>query len=196
MQEIIIESRSLWNYLQEQDKKGQLDNMMYEIAKNDEYGTVVYVSKDNESRYCITVEADDMEIYSDYIYNKDEAEEICNKVYNNYLTDRVVDVLMESKEDSALAQMDEIEIREEELSEIVATFIMNVLGGDTCFDITNFDEIINDCKEHFLEYMARKHGFAIYRPMILEDENGEDFFEEYPYECMEFNDKDNPIYQL
>ena len=31
--------------------------------------------------------------------------------------------------------------------------------------------------------------------MILEDENGEEFFEEYPYDCMEFDDPDNPVYE-
>lgn len=195
MQEIIIEPCSLWEYLKGLDKRGQLDNIMYEIAKSEEYGTVVYVSKDEKGRYRISVEADDIEVYSDFIYNKEDAEETCNKIYNNYLTDRVVEVLMEIGEDSALAQMDEIEIREEELTNIVTVFIMDVLGGDTYYDGTIFDEIIDDCKEHFLEYMARKHGFTIYRPMILEDEDGKDFFEEYPYECMEFDDKNNPIYK-
>lgn len=195
MQEIIIEPRNLWEYLQEQDKKGQLNSVMYEIAKNEEYGTAVYVTKDDKGRYCISVEADDIEVFSDFVYDKEDAEETCNKVYDDYLTDRVIEILTESDEESALAQMDEIELREEELTEQVTSFIMDVLGGDTYFDGVDFDEIVDDCKEHFLEYMARKHGLAIYRPMILEDEEGEDFFEEYPYECMEFEDEENPIYK-
>lgn len=195
MQEIIIEARNLWKYLQEQDAKGQLNNIMYEIAKSEEYGTMVYVTKDEKGRYCISVEADDIEVFSDFIYDKGDAEDICNKVYDDYLTDRVIERLMELDEDSALAQTDEIELREEELDELVTTFITEVLGGDTYFDGVDFDEIVYDCKEHFLEYMARKHGLAIYRPMILEDEDGEDFFEEYPYECMEFDDENNPVYQ-
>lgn len=195
MQEIIIEPPALWGYLQEQDKKGLLDNIMYEIANNKEYGVTVYVTKDDEGRYCITVEADDNEVYSDFIYDNKDAEEICGKVYDNYLTDRVVERLMDLEEDSAFGQADMIELREEELDELAASFIMEVLGGDTYFDGVDFDDIVDDCKEHFLEYMARKHGLAVYRPMILEDEDGEDFFEEYPYECMEFDDEDNPVYQ-
>lgn len=27
------------------------------------------------------------------------------------------------------------------------------------------------------------------------NEDGDDFFEEYPYECMVFEDEDNPVYQ-
>lgn len=196
MQEIIIEPSNLWKYLQEQDKRGQLDNIMYEIASNEEYGTTVYVTKDENGRYCISVDADDIEIFSELIRDKDDAEDTCKKIYDDYLTDRVVERLMELEEDTAFAQMDEMELREEELNELVATFIMEVLGGNTYFDGVDFDEIIDDCKEHFLEYMARKHNLQIYRPMILEDEHGEDFFEEYPYECMEFGDENNPIYKL
>ncbi|MDE6149403.1 MAG: hypothetical protein K2F81_04830, partial [Ruminococcus sp.] len=131
MQEIIIEPRSLWEYLQEQDKKGQLNSVMYEIAKNEEYGTAVYVTKDDKDRYCISVEADDIEVFSDFVYDKEDAEETCSKVYDDYLTDRVIEILTESEEESALAQMDEIELREEELTEQVTSFIMDVLGGDT-----------------------------------------------------------------
>lgn len=197
MQEIIIDPRGLWEYIQEQDKHGELDGVMCEIAKNEEYGIAVYITKDDENdRYAILVEADDMEIFSDYIYDKEDAEETCNIVYDNYLTDKVLELFFESEDDTTLSQEDKIELREEELDESVISFIMDVLGGDTYFDSVDFDDIVKDCKEHFLEYMARKHGFAIYRPMILEDESGEDFFEEYPYECMEFDDEDNPIYQL
>jgi hypothetical protein len=43
--------------------------------------------------------------------------------------------------------------------------------------------------------MARKWGLMIRRPMFLEDEAGEEFFEEFPYDCIEFEDEDNPIYK-
>ena len=193
MQEIIIEPFDLWDYLEEQDKTGQLDNILYDIAHNEEFGTTVYVTKDNNGKFCISVEADDVEIYSDYIRNREDAEKICKQVYDDYLTDRVIGIIVNIQ--SQLEQEDEIELREEELSELTLQFIMDILGGDTYFDGTGLDEIVDDCKEHFLEYLARKHDLSIYRPMILEDEKGDDFFEEYPYECMVFEDEDNPIYQ-
>ncbi len=195
MQEIIIEPYELWDYLEEQDKTGQLDNVIYDIAHNEEFGTTVYVTKGCNGKFCISVEADDVEIYSDDICNREEAEKICKQVYDDYLTDRVIEIIMEMQEESQLEQEDEIELREEELSELTLQFIMDILGGDTYFDGIGLDKIVDDCKEHFLEYLSRKHELSIYRPMILEDENGDDFFEEYPYECMIFEDEDNPIYQ-
>ena len=81
----------------------------------------------------------------------------------------------------------EIEAREFELSEATEIFVSSVVS-----DIEVDPEVIEDCKEHFLEYMYRKFGLSIHRPMVLEDEEGEEFFEEYPYECMEFEDA--PLY--
>ena len=64
--------------------------------------------------------------------------------------------------------------------------------GDSYFE-DDIDDAIVDVKEHMLEYMARKPGLLIYRPMYLEDEDGKDFYSEYPYEEMIFEDC-NPIY--
>ena len=127
-----------------------------------------------------------------------DAEKTCSKIYDEYLTDKVVDILTEIAEDeeeSLLEQQDAIEEREMELDIAVSEFISAVLGGDAYLDSEDYDDIIEDCKDHFLEYLARKHGLDIFRPMVLEDEDGEDFYEEYPYDCMEFDDEDNPIYQ-
>ena len=62
-------------------------------------------------------------------------------------------------------------------------------------EMVEHSEVYDDLKEHFLEYMARKWGLVIHRPMFLEDENGEEFYEDYPYDCIEFEDEDNPIYK-
>ncbi len=198
MQHIIIEPYKLWEYIKQQDKNGQLDTTMYEIASNEEYGIAVYISKDEKGRYCIVVEADESEIFNECVYSADDAQRTCDRVYENYLTDKVINIISSMEDDNDVLGMeaeDEMELREDDLTEFTMNFIMDVLGGDAYFDGNDLDEIVEDCKEHFLEYLARKHGLAIYRPMILEDEDGEDFFEEYPYECMEFDDEDNPIYQ-
>ena len=64
---------------------------------------------------------------------------------------------------------------------------------DSFGDADSF-EIAQDVLDHICEYLYRKHDISSRRPMILEDENGEEFFEEFPYECMEFDDPDNPVY--
>lgn len=93
---------------------------------------------------------------------------------------------------------DKITEREDELDTAMYDFLSTVAGWDAIgLNIT--DEVVEDCKEHFLEYLARKHGVQIYRPMIIEYDNDDgttdEEYEEYPYDCLEFEDEDNPIYR-
>ena len=85
-----------------------------------------------------------------------------------------------------------IDEREDEIELSVRDFV-SVVSDTGCYNIE--DEVIDDLKEHFLEYMYRKWGIGIYRPMYLEDtDTGEDYFTEYPYDDLVYED-DNPIYK-
>lgn len=202
-QKILLEPSEVWGYYIEH--KDDIENTMYEIASNDAYGVVIYLSEDVKGVACITVNADDSEVYSESVVNDTDCQRTVDKIYNDYLTDKAVEILSElaleeedaETDESLLEQEDTIAEREEELDAFVYDFVMSILGGEAYYDGTGFelDDMLEDIKDHFLEYMARKHDLPIYRPMVLEDENGEDFFEEYPYECMVFEDEDNPIYK-
>lgn len=197
MREITITPKELWAFLKKKDDAGELKTTMFQIASNDEFGVEIYATKE-ESAYCIVVVADSYEAEREHIFNAADAERICGRLYEDYLTESAIELLSgfrewDDEQDEDDLVMEEIAGRETELSEAVTTFISDVLDGEIFID-GDFDEVIEDCKDHFLEYLARKHGFDIYRPMILEDEDGEDFFEEYPYQCMVFEDENNPIY--
>ena len=84
-----------------------------------------------------------------------------------------------------------IEEREDEITVLFQNLLFDLLVDTANEDIIN--DIVEDVKEHTLEYIARKHGMPIYRPMYLEGEDGTDFYSEYPYEEMIFEDC-NPIY--
>lgn len=85
--------------------------------------------------------------------------------YNSLISDRV----------------SEISDREEELDNAVIDFFDTVFGNNN--DMTYTEDIINDCKNHFLEYIYQNYECEIYRPMYLS--NGDDAetltFYEYPY---------------
>lgn len=90
---------------------------------------------------------------------------------------------------------DEISEREEWLDQAVMDFLEAVIGDDfQMYEPDALGDLVEDCKDHFLEYLARKHSVPVFRPMLLEDEDGNDYYSEYPYEEMEFEDEDNPIY--
>lgn len=194
-QKIILQPDEVWDYFVEHEE--ECDECMFEIASCSEYGTTVYLSRSSKGVGCISVEADDQEIYNEEIIDAEDAKKVVQKVYDDYLTDKVIEILsdFEPQEDDTLQdQEDEIEMREEELNNLIWDFVMGVYGGDTYADYLDY-EFLDDLKDHFLEYMYRKHGLDIYRPMVLEDEDGTEFFEEYPYEHMVFDDEDNPIYK-
>jgi hypothetical protein len=195
-QKIILQPDEVWDYFVEHEE--ECDECMFEIASCSEYGTAVYLSRSSKGVGCITVEADDQEVYNEEIIDAEDTKKTVQKVYDDYLTDKVIEILsdFEPQEDDTLqSQEDEIDMREEELDNLIWDFVMGVFGGDTYTDFDCTGEVLDDLKDHFLEYMYRKHEFDIYRPMVLEDEDGTEFFEEYPYEHMVFDDEDNPMYK-
>ncbi len=119
-----------------------------------------------------------------------ECEERVSEIYAIYLPDITSDM-----EDSAEAHTEEIiHDREEELDQAVMDFLYVAVNDFYDFDADLIGEVVSDVKEHFLEYLSRKHNLNIYRPMFLEDiETGEEYYTETPYEDMVF--EDNPIYK-
>lgn len=195
-QKIILQPDEVWDYFVEHEE--EYDKYMFEIASCSEYGTAVYLSRSSKGVGCITVEADDQEVYNEEVIDAEDTKKTVQKVYDDYLTDKVIEILSDfepQEGDTLQDQEDEIAMREEELDNLIWDFVMGVFGGETYADFDCTGEVLDDLKDHFLEYMYRKHGFDIYRPMVLEDEDGTEFFEEYPYEHMEFDDEDNPMYK-
>lgn len=195
-QKIILEPSEVWGYYQ--TNKTDLYSLMHEIASCVEYGISVYLSINEKNNPCIIVEADSVEIYSEVVSDAIDCETTVRKIYDEYLTNKAIEILSDLSEKNTQNELDKEDIisaREEELDTFIYEFVMNVIGDEMCLDGYDLDDIFDDLKEHFLEYMARKHKLLIFRPMYLEDENGKDFYEEYPYECMEFEDEENPIYK-
>lgn len=195
MTRIILEPDEVWEYFNKNKK--ELFTSMHEVASNDEYGVVVYVTE-GMGLPNIVVEADGQKIYDEKCLNEKDCENTVQNVFDDYLTSGIVNALASSdyterESYSDLEMRLEIEERESELEDATFEFINAVCDGDAptaCYCDT---EMLKDVEEHFLEYLARKWDIPIRRPMILEDENGKDFFEEYPYEFMDFEDS-NPIY--
>lgn len=205
MNEVVIYSPTeIWALFQRE--KQRLKSEMKMIAKNPAFNVIVYLTSEDRgltSYPNIIVYLDDDEIYSEVSVSQRDCEQTAKKVYGEYLSEgRLINHIIEKdankvNTNDALDQELEIDSREEELDEATRQFLHDVLGGPLDdFVNDDIDEIYEDCKDHFLEYIARKWDISIYRPMILEDETtGEEFFEEYPYECMDYEDEDNPIYK-
>lgn len=181
MQNIIIEASEVWDYCEENNS--ELIGAYFLVAENQEYGMQVWVTTENDFPEII-VEADNDEVYRKKITDREDAEKTANEVYEDYLSIRVVETMSDTDDNEEL-----IEERENELNAAVMDFV-SAAADSYCYPME--DEMVEELKEHFLEYMYRKYGIEIRRPMHLEDvDTGEEYFTEYPYEDMVF-DNDSP----
>lgn len=195
MQNIDVTASEIWDYcLNHQEALSRNQNLM---AENPDYGMEVWLTMINGSPELI-VECDGSEIYREDILNEKDAKKTADRIYEDYLSIKAIETLtddgdttvyVEDEEDDEQSLIDE---REDEIELSVRDFV-SVVSDTGCYNIE--DEVIDDLKEHFLEYMYRKWGIGIYRPMYLEDaDTGEDYFTEYPYDDLVYED-DNPIYK-
>ena len=181
--EIVSPEKVYAKYLER--KAAGSSNVQFLIAENREFGVEVYLEED-EGYPKISVEMDSFEVYSAVCLDAQDCEDVVKDIYSEFLTSNVVssDLVL----NTTLTKEEEISEREAEIDDAVFDFVACVSDDDKIST-----EIYDDLKEHFLEYMARKWDIPIRRPMFLLDNNGDDVYEEYPYECMEFEDN-NPIY--
>ena len=191
-EQIIIPAEDVWKTAQ--SEWAQLRTHLKKIAENPEFGVVIYLTVDSELAQ-IVVYIDDNEFYSEQYVSELDCKTTARKIYDEYLGEKVLNKFLGEEEDdeelddeeyTRYEEESEIDEREAEIYEAVVSFLSTILETDIDSFVDDADLIYEDCAEHFLEYLSRKWGFEIRRPMYLEDENGEEFYEEYPYECMEF----------
>lgn len=206
---IHCEANAVWDFFQKE--KESLRTKMKEIAENPEFDVVIYITEEDRGTMMFpnfVVLMDGSVLYEEAAVNENDCEQTCKKIYFDYLTEeRLVNKVIEADmgasggdvldDEDEEDQETEIEERESDLDDAVTNFLAEIMCDPLSSIVgkTEADEICEDFKEHALEYLARKWELSIYRPMILEDEDGEEFFEEFPYDVMEYDDPLNPMYQ-
>lgn len=191
MQKITVDASEVWDYFQKH--KAELEKSEHTIAENEEYGVEISITNE-EGLPCFMVTADGYQYAEERAVSANDCKETVETLYENFLTEKFVDG---AEDESRLDQEDMIAERELELDDAFTMLLDTLIEDDLgLFFGAEEDEILEDIKDHTLEYLYRKHGISVRRPMVLEDEeNGEDFFEEYPYDSMVFEDEDNPLYK-
>lgn len=181
---VIVKPSEVWRYYHAH--KSELDTHMLLIAEGNEGQIGIYITK-RDGYPCLTVEDCDDVIDEYTVVSEVNCEEAATELYSEYLAYEETDGSADSDIEKEI-----IEEREDEITVLFQNLLFDLLVDTADEDIIN--DIVEDVKEHTLEYIARKHNLPIYRPMYLEDEDGVDFFSEYPYEEMIFEDF-NPIYE-
>ena len=191
----MYEAPDVWVVFQQ--NKEELRNGMRMIAENPEYGVTVHITAERRGKdYLpdIIVYMDDDEVYSEAVVNEHDCTHTVQRIYDEYLDDEAIVNRMIEENRNELAELrqqeDDIEQREGELFD-AASDMLDIFLNEKLDRIVGYqeaDEIVEDVMDHICEYLFREHGLSVYRPMVLEDDDGEEFFEEFPYDCMEFDD--------
>ncbi len=173
MTEIIVEPDEVWEYFfgSEVDYLGEI------IAGTDEYGGVeILLSADRKT---------DMPEISVYVCG------VCERVESLTTPEECAETVQEIYDEFLYGEVPECEAaeiiadREWELDAAVEDFV-NSAAAKTV-DLPQ--EAIDDIKDHFCEYIARKYGVEVHRPMWIEFDDGEKEFVTKPYSVMEFDDE-------
>lgn len=194
---VIIQPQDVWDFFQAH--QGYLRSMMEEVAVDDETGVTVYVTEE-AGMPDIVVHSDDVKIYSEQCVSRTDCTTTVSKIIFDYLGGGAASKVcaMNNREEEVAEEYDRYEIecemddREAALDSAVFVMLCDFLEmplEEVCDSAQEADKIYDDIKDHLAEYLYRKWNISIRRPMYLETEDGEEFFEEYPYEHMEFDGK-------
>lgn len=184
--QVFITPDNVWGYFQ--SHKDELLKESKLIACEPEYGTEVHLSV-NGSFPSIEVTQDGYDVSVDCPYSAEECEHMATEVYDNYIFGDVIGSFLDVECDGEHSECDElsteeelyiIDEREDELKDSVLDML--VAFAPNFLEIAdNPDGICEDLVNNIAEYLFTKCGISVYRPMYVEDENGNDEFLEFPY---------------
>lgn len=199
MQKIVYDPEEIYEVFQEE--KLDIANHRLLVAENDYFQIFLdcMASKSLEYIGMMVIESEGYIIEEDFFEDEKECNDIFEKAYINYiLTETVVekaeeeenvnDTIYDKDGKLNIAYVDEIEQREGDLTLAVINFIDAISDTQMSYALT--DEEVEEIKDHFIEYLYRKFGLSIFRPMEIVMDNGDEVYEEYPYPKLRF---ENPI---
>ena len=193
MKDIILQPSECWEYAQENRIELMTDNHI--IATEYEFGVEICLSvQDNLPVFEVFV--DDESIHTAFAFNEEDCTEVAEELYNDYLDDFLSTVTLNQfkndVDEQEEAEHEAIDLQESQIDLAIEDFLDVICEGfdSSFFTVKQLEEI----KDHFCEYIARKYNKQVYRPMYLTDSAGYDFYVDYPYQAMIFEDEGNPIY--
>ena len=199
MQKIVYDPSEIYEVFQEE--KLDIANHRLLVAENDDFQIFLdcMASKSLEYIGMMVIESEGYIIEEDFFDDEKECNSIFEKAFINYIfTAETTDVVDKKDETNDtvydkdgkldIFYVDEIEQREGDLNLAVINFIDAISDTQMSYALT--DEEVDEIKDHFIEYLYRKFGLSIYRPMEIVMDNGDEVYEEYPYPKLRF---ENPI---
>ena len=185
---IHVPADRVWAYFKRYE--GELRSSLHLIAEWEECGIEIYLTAESDFP-CIQVFADDTFVEETISASADECEEDADEIYDTYLTQNLFGRMeeFEVSGDHGIADEDEdkSEEREAELDVALAEFLEIALKNGELPDnesaIDPDDELFQEIKESFLEYLACEIGYRVYRPTICNGVDGKQYVVDFPYQA-------------
>ena len=183
MVEITVKPEDAWDFFKDQAKT--LVHSYIPIAQADGGVTILMgVEYSGMPNIIVMVEGD--VVMEELATGKEDLADTLEYVYSVYANDRGYATGL--SDEPEFDEEDVIEDRERELDMAFDALLEIVVEHQYDLMMT-YEDVIEDLKDLVCERLARKYNLDIYRPMILVDEDGEEFFEEYPYSVMIYDDE-------
>lgn len=188
---MVLKPNEVWKYAMEHFS--WIKDTPFVIGNNEESGIEITLSVDEEYPVII-VTSDDEEVDYEVVKSSADCEATVSEIYDTWLptgtasNTLVKDELDDDEPDyeSEIREKESIDQREMELDECIDWILSEIepeyldeLGAVTT------DEVFSDLKDMICEYLYKKCGISVYRPMYLENEHGIDEYYEYPYPEMD-----------
>lgn len=194
---MLVEPDGIWQFFEENLEALQ-SGARLTVAERMEYGIQILAGFDDYPK--LIVEQDEEKVYEECCFNAKDASDTLRRMSDDYLTSKAILDAMDEEEADSVDDEDyadndlEIEVTEDDIRETTRDFISYVTGLSA---MMISDKELEDCTNHFLEYLARKWEHTdIVRPMKLKDaDTGESYFTRHPYEDIVWSDPDNPLYK-
>lgn len=185
MEIIIFHPEELWEYFEEHMDELRNDEVV--VARNSALGTTISIYVPVGGGLTIAAAEDDVPVGEVTVNNGADCRIKAQAFYDKYLNVDYASVVFPDEMEQTDKEDEEIEEREGELNGVVDELLWTVLDKSDYEKLEDSDR--ENILDHFCEYLYKTYDFDIYRPMRLEDEDGNDFFVEYPYDHMEFEDE-------
>lgn len=179
--EVYVTPNNIWDYFY--DNLMDMETHTVIIARNKKTGCdICLTSLDGVPD--IEVYMGDEQICSQSCISPDDAKEELTQIYSEFLLNASKSIDYHEYFDVDMQELqDEIDLREEDLMIAFHDFMEVVFERD--LEMLYCEGIDSDLKsmlDEFLEMIACKYGYPVYRPMFFEDDDGEMDYVEYPYE--------------
>lgn len=177
---ILLAPEDIWAWAQDPESEIRMKSEMILVAESECTGYEVYVSIDSRLVTLYVYEGERLE-YNEAVVSAEDCKSTAKRLYAKYL------MPSENKREEPVDDPDlywEIDEREDELMFAFMEFLSVVCDYDitAAFD-AGYEMEMRDAFEDILARLAYEHGFFVYRPtFIIDEETGDEMYTEYPYE--------------